>query len=259
MTAAQPAQPPSPARPRPMLTAQTTEGPYYFDPGLVRADITEGMAGVPLSVRFAVVDETGAPFGGARVDIWHCNAEGVYSGYAGQGENRRTDMRNRTFLRGTQTTGADGVATFSTIYPGWYPGRTTHIHFKVFNGARTVLTCQFFLPDALSEFLYTQVPAYRRRTPRDTLNSNDGIRRGAGETALGDVKETDGRYMATLNVAVDRAGNPPEERWPPRGDRGGPPGPPPEGPMGSPPGPPGGAGPLTGAARVNALVPGLST
>jgi len=240
------AQPAPANRSRPTLTAQTTEGPYYFDPGLVRADITEGTPGVPLAVRFAIVDETGAPFAGARVDIWHCNAEGFYSGYASQGENRRADMRGRTFLRGTQATGADGVATFSTIYPGWYPGRTTHIHFKVFHGARNVLTCQFFLPDALSEFLYTQVPAYRRASLRDTLNSNDGIRIEAGETVLGDVRDENSRYVATLNVAVDRNGNP-RTGHPPRGDRTGP-----------PPGPPPMVGPLTGTPRVEALVPGLA-
>jgi protocatechuate 3,4-dioxygenase beta subunit len=195
-----------PSAQRPVLTAAVTEGPFYFDPKLERADITEGLPGVPLDVRFAVVDETGAALTNARVDIWHCNAAGIYSGYAGQGDDRETSALGKTFLRGYLKTNAQGSASFRTVYPGWYRGRTTHIHFKVWNGDKTVLTSQFFLPDALSEFLYENLTDYKRTQTRDTLNSNDGIALQAGETVIGNVREEADRYVATLNIAVDRNG-----------------------------------------------------
>lgn len=180
------------------LTAQTTEGPYYLDIQRERADITEGQGGVPLDVRFTVCDAQGKPLAGMRVDIWHCNTSGIYSGYAGQGDDHNVSAKGQTFLRGSQTTAADGVVTFHTIYPGWYEGRTTHIHMKAIHGTRAVLTSQFFLPDGLSEYLYTQLPAYRRRRTRDTLNSTDGIALKAGDTVVGAVRQLADRYVADL-------------------------------------------------------------
>jgi protocatechuate 3,4-dioxygenase beta subunit len=225
------------------FTAPAVEGPFYLEPGVLRADIAEGRAGVPLDVVFAIRDETGAVIPGARVDIWHCDAKGLYSGFPGQGEEGRIDARGETFLRGAQMAGADGSASFSTIYPGWYPGRTTHIHFKIIDGGRTILTSQLFLPDALSEFLYANVGDYARARPRDTFNSTDGIALRAGETARGSVRETAGRYLAFLEVKVDRKGGRAAEGfW---GFLGGP--------------PPGGAPPprstLDGARRIEALIP----
>lgn len=214
---------PASAKPLLPLTAQTTEGPYYFDPGLARADITEGLPGVPLEVRFAVTDRKGMPCTGVRVDIWHCDAAGLYSGYAGQGEERTVSTKGKTFLRGTQAADKEGVAAFRSIYPGWYEGRATHIHFKVFNGKRHVLTSQFFLPDALSEYLYTQLPAYRRAGLRSVLNSNDGIALQAGNTVVGAVRQEADRYVATLNVVVDPGKQAAVDRPPQFG------GPPPEG------------------------------
>lgn len=211
------------------LTAQATEGPYYFDPAKVRADITEGLPGVPLEVRFMVMNSSGAPLPGLRVDIWHCNAAGLYSGYAGQGDNRRISTVGATFLRGSLMADAGGVTAFRTVYPGWYEGRTTHIHFKVLSGTRPVLTSQFFLPDALSEFLYTSLPDYKRAQLRQTLNRNDGIALMAGSTVLGAVREEADRYVATLNLVVNplsagaAQGTPGERRGPPPGGAGGPP------------------------------------
>ncbi|MBL8266572.1 intradiol ring-cleavage dioxygenase [Steroidobacter sp.] len=252
------------------LTSQTTEGPYYFDPKLVRADITEGLSGVPLDIAFTVLDLAGRPVANARVDVWHCDAQGLYSGYSRQGEDGGTDLTGKTFLRGTQLANASGLVTFRSIYPGWYRGRTTHIHFKVISGTKTNLTSQFFLPDALSEFLYTQLPAYRRAQLRDTLNSNDGIAIEAGDTVEGTVREAQGRYIAALTLRVDPTANPSIDRPPvpgagpgPGGAGGRPPGPPPgDRPNGMPP--PGGPGmrggpprsaPLEGEARIQALVP----
>lgn len=243
---------PAAAAPRRVpLTAQTTEGPYYLDLALERADITEGLDGVPLDVRFTVCDTDGRPLPKLRVDLWHCDAQGRYSGFGEQGDDRGLSFEGKTFLRGSQRTDRDGAVAFRSVYPGWYAGRTTHIHFKVINGARAVLTSQFFLPDALSEFLYTQVSSYQRARLRDTLNSADGIALKAGTTVLGAVREERQRYVATLALVVDPAANPVIDR-PPR------PGGPPHGGHGGMP-PDGLRMPRPrspeGTARVRAIVP----
>src|SRR6186997_1219303 len=123
------------------LTPQSIEGPYYLDPQLVRAQIAEGRTGVPLRVDLRVIDGTTcAPSVGARVDLWHADAQGIYSGYEGQGDKQDLSTVGQKFLRGTQFTDGKGAASFQTIYPGWYAGRATHIHFKVLIDERSVLT-----------------------------------------------------------------------------------------------------------------------
>src|SRR5207249_6075801 len=108
-----------------VLTPEQTEGPYYIANEKVRRNITEGQPGAPLVLRlFAVDASTCRPIKGAAVDIWHADAGGVYSGF-GSGSG------NRTFMRGIQKTDAKGLARFRTVYPGWYRGRTVHIHVKV--------------------------------------------------------------------------------------------------------------------------------
>ena len=187
-----------------MVAPELTEGPFYIDPELVRSDITEGRPGAPMELALQVVTADCAPVEGARVDVWHCDALGNYSGFARQGGDAVVDTAGETFLRGTQFTGADGVARFRTIYPGWYQGRTTHFHYKVFLDARTALTSQIFLPDALSQQLYETVAPYADRSGRQTtFNDNDAIARRAGRGAVAAVREQGGRYLAALVVGID--------------------------------------------------------
>ncbi len=191
-----------------VLTPRTIEGPYYFDPKLVRADITEGKAGVPLGLMLQVVSAGNcAPLKGARVDVWHADALGYYSGYPGQSDTRNVSTEGDHFLRGTQFCNDDGVVTFSTIYPGWYQGRTTHIHCKIILGDNTVLTAQLYFPDALSEYLYTNVAPYNTRSlKRDTVNASDMLVQSgdADYRSFCGIKEEPGRYLASLIVGVDR-------------------------------------------------------
>ncbi|HEX5932004.1 MAG TPA: protocatechuate dioxygenase [Methyloceanibacter sp.] len=127
-----------------ILTPEAVEGPFYFDPKLVRAAVAEGKVGAPLTVALQVVDaETCAAFNEARVDIWHCDGLGVYSGYARQ---ETGSAKGETFLRGTQFAASDGAVRFDTIYPGWYPGRTPHIHFKVILDDKDLVTDQLYFP-----------------------------------------------------------------------------------------------------------------
>ncbi len=252
------------------LTPQVTQGPYWFDPKLDRADVTEGKPGVPVQVAVTVVDGSCRPIAGARVDLWHCDAGGIYSGYEGQGDDHQTGAKGQAFLRGAQVTDAAGRVTFRSVWPGWYEGRTPHMHLKVFLDARTVLTCQLFVPDALSEYLYDNVPAYRRPHKRDTFNRQDGIALQGGEAMVAAVKEMKDGYALALTVGVDPAADWKDQgfgpggpmRGPPPGGMGGrPPGPPPGGFPGGPPPEGFPSGPhrevLTGEARLKAIVPGI--
>ena len=109
-----------------LLTPEVTEGPYWVDGALTRRNITEGKRGMPLVIRFTVLDARScAVIPGADVEIWHCDANGVYSGVNGA---------TTRFLRGHQRADARGRAELVTIFPGWYPGRTPHIHMKVHVG-----------------------------------------------------------------------------------------------------------------------------
>ncbi len=225
-----------------MVMPEVTEGPYYLDEQLVRADITEDREGVPMRLRLQVVTADCTPVEGARVDVWHCDAVGNYSGYATQGSDGTNDTSEQSFLRGTQMTGADGVAEFRSIYPGWYRGRTTHVHYKVFLDERTVLTSQIFFPDALSQYLFQSVAPYNDRSgaERDTMNSNDGIAKQAGEGAYAAIREQYDYYDAALVVGIDPEATSSESGMGAGGPAGGPPasgerqdGPPPDG-MGGP-------------------------
>ena len=183
LAAQAPAQPasPSPATSC-VLTPVTSEGPYYFDPKLVRADITENQPGVPLSLSLRVVSvDTCKPVSRARVDLWHADAKGIYSGYEDQFGNGAAarSAKGRTYLRGTQITNNDGVVTFRTLYPSWYRGRTPHIHFKVFLEPREVAVSQLYFPDKISDQVYSTSSAYAPRKPgRDTYNDDDMYLRG---------------------------------------------------------------------------------
>ena len=195
-----------------ILTPQAEAGPYYIDPKLVRADIRDGKVGVALTLRLRVI-EAGpcSALSGARIDIWHCDARGIYSAFPGQGDSHKIDTSSATFLRGTQTTDKSGWAEFTTIYPGWYPGRATHIHFKIFTDEKTVLVGQTFFPEALNEFIYSNVPDYTgRKRERAVLNVNDRVVVDAdpGRLAFCAVKEERERYVASLTLGVDRNVNP---------------------------------------------------
>ena len=190
------------------LTPQSIEGPYYLDPQLVRRQITEGRAGVPVRVDLRVIDgATCKPSEHARVDIWHADAQGIYSGYEGQGDKQDLSTVGQKFLRGTQFTDDKGAVSFETIYPGWYTGRATHIHFKVLLDDRNVLTGQMYFPDAVNEFIYANIPAYAERlSPRVVVNANDRFANFNDPERLSfcAIKEERDCYAVSLVLGVDR-------------------------------------------------------
>ena len=152
-----------------------TEGPYPYPGGEVnnpmnRSNITETKTGVGLTLALKVVNANNscAVVPGARVDIWHCDKDGYYSGYAGQ---QGVSTVGQTYLRGWQNAGSDGVANFTTIYPGWYSGRATHIHFEVYIGGVLKKTGQFTFNEATSD----SVHATYGLGANPTRNASDGI------------------------------------------------------------------------------------
>jgi len=176
-----------------VLTPALTEGPFYFDAGQIRRDITEGRPGTPLLLALDVVSASScSPLRDAVVDVWHCDAIGLYSGYGSEG------TAGERFLRGIQVTNSDGRVEFDTIYPGFYRGRTIHIHFKIHLDERTAVTSQLFFPESVNDAVMTTNP-YSDSGTRDTRNSSDSI--FTSSTVL-DVSADGGGYAASLVIGV---------------------------------------------------------
>lgn len=189
-----------------VLAPEAGEGPFYFDPELLRSDITEGKPGAPLELAMRVVRVSDcATLANARVDVWHSDALGWYSGYANQrGTGEPVEqVVGQKFLRGTQITDTDGRVRFRTIYPSWYQGRTPHVHFKVFLADDEVVASQVFFPEEVNTHVFENFAPYRERVRRrDTFNANDFLRDAGVYCAV--QERPDGLY-AELTIAVREA------------------------------------------------------
>ena len=184
---------------------EVTEGPYFVDDGLNRSDIRSDpatgavSAGLPLALTFNVsaLGEACTPLEGALVDVWHCDAAGVYSGVS----DRSFSTVGQAFLRGQQLTDANGRASFTTIFPGWYSGRAVHIHFKVrltAGGRDLEFTSQLFFDEAVNAAVYAQAP-YAGRGLADTPNAVDRIYQ---EQLLVAAAPTADGYAATFDLGL---------------------------------------------------------
>jgi protocatechuate 3,4-dioxygenase beta subunit len=252
--------------PQCVMAVEETQGPYWFDVDSIRSDIREDRPGTKLQLALRVQDLTNCSADGsaavvsnAVVEIWHCDAGGVYSGFesgsraadlsgtgapagappvggpggGGQppaggpggpgaggpggdmsggsgetsdgsysvGDSEAATTDDGTYLRGAQTTDANGIAQFTTIFPGWYTGRTTHIHLKVHIDKKTVLTTQLFFDEALLDEVYATAP-YSDHTGRENNvnNSTDSIYDAAGLLTV--AEQSDG-YLAAINLGID--------------------------------------------------------
>ena len=215
-----------------ILAKEGPQGPYWFDVDSIRSDIRDGRPGLTLALALRVHDVSScsvgapvAPVPDAVVEIWHCDAGGVYSGFAaarpdprgdeqsgppgpsretsdgaysrGDPEARPTD--DAEYLRGAQSVDPDGIVRFTTIYPGWYVGRTTHIHCKVHLDRKTVLTTQLYFDDNLTDEIYLLSP-YVEHVTRDTRNDTDPLYDDVG--LMTTQRSADG-CLAAVNLGVD--------------------------------------------------------
>lgn len=183
-----------------VVRPQLTEGPYYVDTDLIRSNIRDEKNGVQLDLTVNVSrisNNTCSPLRDAIVDVWHADALGNYSGVG--------DHQDESFLRGIQRTDAEGTASFTTIYPGWYPGRAVHIHFKVRSsadsGSAYEFTSQLFFQEERTDEVYQQTP-YNTRGARSTRSGNDGIYGQSDGQTLMAVSATNEGYSGTFNIAL---------------------------------------------------------
>ena len=196
-----------------VVRPELTEGPYYVDEELNRSDIRSDPSngtvkpGALLQLTFNVSQVTGsacAALAGAVVDVWHCDALGVYSDVSDPSFN----TVGQKFLRGYQVTDANGVASFTTIYPGWYQGRAVHIHFKVRSASSSSsayeFTSQLFFDDTLTDRVHAQQP-YAAKGQRTLRNSGDGIYQQGGSQMLLSVSQASDGYAATFDIALQTA------------------------------------------------------
>jgi protocatechuate 3,4-dioxygenase beta subunit len=193
-----------------VLTPSQTEGPYFVDEKLRRADIradpSDGSVrpGALLTLELRVSSVGGGrcvPVSGAIVDLWHCDAAGIYS----DASDARFGTRGSKFLRGYQVTDAGGHVRFTTIYPGAYPGRTVHIHFKVRTskpGRVGEFTSQLYFDDALTDRVHAQ-PPYAGPGARRMRNDGDGLYRAGGRELQLDVVSTAEGYATAYAVGID--------------------------------------------------------
>ena len=180
-----------------VLAPEQTEGPYYISGEKLRRDITEGKPGVPLLLRLKVVDaSTCRPIKGAAVDVWHADALGVYSGFG-------SGARSRTFMRGIQQTDRNGLARFRSVYPGWYQGRTVHIHVKVHVAGNVVHTGQLYFPDRMTDKVFRRKP-YSRRPRRSTRNATDFVFAQGGRRSLLGLRKVGSAYVGSITMGVSR-------------------------------------------------------
>jgi protocatechuate 3,4-dioxygenase beta subunit len=181
-------------------TRPETQGPFWLDDNLQRSDVrtdpSDGTArpGVPLRLKLTVVrsDADCTPAAGAPVDLWQCDAGGLYSDDPGGG------TAGGRFLRGHQVTDASGTVQFTTIYPGWYPGRTIHIHYRV-RAATTDFASQLYFDDAISDQVLA-APPYDARGPRNRTNADDVLFDPATILALS--ADGSGGWVGTFDVAL---------------------------------------------------------
>jgi protocatechuate 3,4-dioxygenase beta subunit len=192
---------------------EQTEGPYFVDEMLDRSDIrsdpSDGSVkeGLPLQITFKVSQvgsEACTPLAGATVDIWHCDALGVYSDVQDPGFN----TAGQKFLRGTQVTDDTGAVQFTTIYPGWYQGRAVHVHFKIRTDPSSELgyefTSQLYFDDSLSDQVHGSEP-YASKGQRTLRNDGDRLYQDGGQQLLLALTQADDGYTTTFDIGLQMA------------------------------------------------------
>lgn len=212
---------PSPGEDMCVLTPEQAEGPFFIN-APARSDITEDRVGLPLELRLQIVAaQDCSPIEGAVAEVWHCDASGRYSGYRDDLTRHPMDtllyldgpdshvepVNDRTYLRGAQSSDANGMITFKTIFPGWYEPRATHIHVKLFIDDKAYLTSQLYFPDELVKRIYGTHEDYLPHGKAPYTHGNDmvlGRWRDANGLLL-TPEEQDGGLIASVKLGIARA------------------------------------------------------
>lgn len=194
------------------LTATETDGPYPLyailsNSVLTRSDITEGKTGVPLTLTLTLLDLSNGctPISGAGIYIWHCDKDGIYSGYA---TSTNAGSTSTTFLRGVQVTDSNGQITFTTIYPGWYAGRITHIHAQVYLNdslveGSAVATTQLAFPVDITTAVYNSSLYTKGQNTSVTSFSADNVFSDGTSTEMLSLSgDTTSGYTATMTISI---------------------------------------------------------
>ncbi|GJM39122.1 MAG: hypothetical protein DHS20C19_24890 [Acidimicrobiales bacterium] len=177
-----------------VLLPASAAGPFPLSEQFVRREVTEGYPGHALRLGLRIVDADCVAVPGAAVEIWQTDASGDYSAFEDNGDGK-DEAAGTTFMRGTQIADEEGIVEFHTVYPGWYPGRTVHIHLRVRVDESLVLTGQLYFDDAYTAEVMQRHPAYVEFGLPDTTNATDGL--------AGDV-ENDG---SLISIAAEREGS----------------------------------------------------
>lgn len=195
------------------LIPSETPGPYPLDLSgdqtYFRTDITEEQPGVPHRVRLRIIGNTNClPMLNCRVDLWHCNVDGYYSGYTTTAHLGSQNNNTERFLRGIQMTDANGEVEFLTVFPGWYPGRTCHIHFQIFINSMVQATSQLCYPTAAKNALLTTEPPYTEWGADPLTPAQDGIFSNgyALQEATLVYNELTSEYDSFLEVTINGSG-----------------------------------------------------
>jgi protocatechuate 3,4-dioxygenase beta subunit len=189
-----------------VVTADQTLGPCHTSNSPERADVSEGKLGLPMRAALRIVSTADcSPIENADVEIWHTDHHGNYSGSeaAAMCATGDADVLNGLAFRGRQLTDAEGRAAFLTVYPGWYPGRTPHIHCRILVEGRELLVSQLYFDDTLSDIVYTDHPDYIGRPKRDTRNDDDNIVPTNASDHIFDFEKLDrGVLSATITIGL---------------------------------------------------------
>lgn len=193
-----------------VVKPQQTEGPYFVEEKLNRSDIRSDPSsnsvseGTELLLVLRVSQISGSscmPLAGAKVDLWHCDALGVYSDV----QDRSFDTRGKKFLRGYQITDKNGAVQFITIYPGWYPGRAVHMHFKIRTDAVSQqsyeFTSQLYFDDSFTDQIHAQAP-YAAKGQHRLRNNQDGIFQEGGKDLILQVSKNKRSYVGTFDLGL---------------------------------------------------------
>jgi protocatechuate 3,4-dioxygenase beta subunit len=194
-------------------TCELTEGPCYSSQSVAIQDISYGYAGLPMRMMLRVLDENCKPVSGAVVDVWHVGPTGKYSGDDTAHENvafctgNDADFTSHVYFRGKQTTDESGVVFFDTCFPGWYAGRTIHVHMTITVGGQAYVTTQLGFADTLDDEIVSTEPIYKDRGARDTTNTSDTVLPATGvEAYLFDTqKMTDGAMLAWKTLILRKS------------------------------------------------------